>query len=114
MSGFPAIKLNQLYSIQFYEALNIIFETLDMVDMDSLETAIKERPSTIVIVPYQFQIDLSLQQLVLCGHKLNETTYMCTNASGEKYTNMLFIPYTCSNNVIWQGIEYLYHLIKSK
>jgi len=111
MAGFPAVKLNQLYSIQFYESLNIIFENINMIDMNLLEDAITNKTDTIILIPYQAQIDTMSQQIIFSGHKLNDTTYFMTQSNKA---NSIFIPYECSNSVIWQGIEYLYHLIKSK
>jgi len=105
--AFPAIRLHQLYSIDFYEQIRILFENLKMVNATALEKIIKEKPNNIVVVPNLFQIDLMHNVIILVGHKINDTTYMINHAGGG---DTIRISYTCSNETIWKGIEYLYHM----
>lgn len=116
--AFPAIKLHHLYSVDFYPQLSILFENLDMIDIPSVKNAIKTKsfPSEagkltgITIVPGILQIDLDIKMIILTGYNINDTTYM-VNRAGKGDT--IFLSYTCSDEIIWQGVEYLYHMYQN-
>jgi hypothetical protein len=107
--AFPAIKLHHLYSVDFYPQMSILFENLDMIDIPSVTNAIKTK-SGIIIVPGIFQIDLDIKRIILTGYNINDTTYM-VNRAGKGDT--IFLSYTCSDEIIWQGVEYLYHMYQN-
>jgi len=113
---FPAIKLHHLYSLDFYQNMRILFEDLKMIDVAHLEGAIKSKaagtsiPAGIVIVPGILQIDMDIKMIILTAHKINDSTYM-VNSVGHGDT--IFLNYTCSDEIIWQGIEYLYHMYQN-
>ena len=112
---FPAVKLHHLYSLDFYQNMRILFEDLKIIDIISLENVIKEKTSGTstpigVTVSDNFIIDLNNKMIIIKGYKINDTTYMI-NRKGNGDTMLL--RYTCSDKIIWQGIEYLYHMYQN-
>lgn len=108
---FPAIKQNKLYSVQFAEDLDIMFEDFDMIDIDNLEEIIKrEKYDNIVLIPNTLSINTKNNTITIIGYRINESTWIVTKAGkGNIYINN----YSCSNDTIIEGIKYIYHILKS-
>jgi len=82
---YPAVKPCNLYSLQFYDGLDII---LDLQFNNS------------------FTIDEKYIKMI--GYKLSDSTYI-VNENGYNIT----IEYTCPKEVINTGIEYLQQIYKN-
>ena len=108
---FPAVKLHQLYSVNFYDELDIIFEDLDMINMDRLkEVAMTKQMGHIQIVDRSLTINTNTHSMTITGHKINESTFIVKrDGTGD----IFIMDYKCSNDNILRGIEYLYHMYKS-
>ena len=108
---FPAVKLHQLYSINFYDGLDIIFEDLEMVNMDRLkEVATTKQLGYIQIVDRSLTVNTEANSMTITGHKINESTFIVKrDGTGD----IFIMDYKCSNDNILRGIEYLYHMYKS-
>lgn len=108
---YPAVKLNQLYSLNFYEGFDVIFENLDMMNMANLLKAIKTKNyDRIEIVEKTFVINTVDKSITIIGNKINDNTYMINKAgSGD----IMCVHYKCENQSIITGIEYLYNMYKS-
>lgn len=108
---FPAVKLHQLYSLNLYENFDVIFESLEMVDMNNLSEAIKSNDfDNVVVVPKLLSINTKDKTITIVGHKINNKTYMLNKAgNGDIY----FLNYNCEKQNIVTGIEYLYHMHKN-
>lgn len=109
--SYPAIKLNQLYSLNIYNGLDVIFEDLEMVDIDNLSNVIKKKNfDRIEIAKKLFMINTIDKSIMLVGHKINDKTYII-NKQGNG--DIMIINYNCETKNIITGIEYLYHMYKS-
>lgn len=109
--AFPAVRLHQLYSINFYDGLDIIFENLSMIDMVALETAIKSSNfDRVIIVPHILSIDTKNKSIIVHGNRVNSKTYII-NKSG--IGDIYMISYNCSNNCVHTGLEFLYHMVNN-
>ena len=74
---FPAVKLHQLYSLNLYDGMDIIFENLEMVNINNLEEVIKtENYDMIKVVNRIFTINTSNKSVTIYGHKINNKTYI--------------------------------------
>jgi hypothetical protein len=108
---FPAIKLNQLYSLNLYDGLNIIFEDLAMLNMKVLEEVVTTKTlGNIQIVNNCLSINTVEKSITIVGHKLNMGTYIIGN---NKMGDIHIMKYKCSDKDILTAIEYLYHMYKN-
>jgi hypothetical protein len=108
---YPAIKLHQLYSLNLYEGLDIIFENLDMLNITALEEIVKTKSlGSIQIVKSSLTINTITKTITVIGNKINESTYIINRQSKGDVTIM---PFKCSDEVILTAIEYLYHMYKN-
>jgi hypothetical protein len=108
---FPAVKLHQLYSLNLYDGLDIIFEDLAMINVPVLEkVAITKELGIIHIVNQMFEVNTHTKSVRILGNKINDTTFMVNKqGNGQIYT----FNYNCSYTDILTGIEYLYHMYKN-
>ncbi len=106
--GFPAVKLHEFYSINFYDGLDIIIEDFKMIDVAAITTALKEKKyDEIVIVPGALTINTKTNTISLLGHDINDRTYIVNkNHSGH----LAIINYNCPIQQIVTGLEYVYHM----
>ena len=108
---FPAVKLQQLYSLNFYDGMDIIFENLEMVNINNLEEVIKtDNYDIIKVVNRIFTINTSNKSVTIYGHKINSKTYII-NMAGKG--DLMLLHYSCKNEDIITGIKYLYNMYKS-
>lgn len=108
---FPAIKLHQLYSVNLYDGLDIIFENLDMLNINVLQEVLKTKTLGIVqVVENTFTINTTTKTITVVGNKLNDSTYIINKLAKGDITIM---PYKCSDEVIFTALEYLYHMYKN-
>lgn len=103
---YPAVNLNQLYSLQLYDGLEIIFEDLKMLDYEEL----KETNKQIIIIVPTVVINMNKKLITITGHKINDSTYM-VNRDGRG--DIITFVYQCSNEDILTGIGYLYQIYKN-
>ena len=109
---FPAVKLHQLYSLNFYDGMDIIFENLEMVNINNLEEVIKtDNYDIIKVVNRIFTINTSNKSVTIYGHKINSKTYII-NVAGKG--DLMLLHYSCKNEDIITGIKYLYYMYKSR
>lgn len=109
--AFPAVRLHHLYSINFYDGLDIMFENLSMIDMVALEAAIKSRNfEKVDIVPNTVSIDTKEKSIIVHGNRVNSKTYMVNKS---RLGDIYMISYSCSNSCIRTGLEYLYHIVNN-
>jgi hypothetical protein len=108
---FPAVKLHHLYSLNLYDELDVIFEDLEMVDMNNLAEVINTKNyDKIDIVPGLFMINTVNKSMMIIGHKINNRTYMINKDRGGDIT---LLTYKCDTQNIVTGVEYLYHMTKT-
>jgi hypothetical protein len=109
---FPAVKLHQLYSLNLYNGLDVLFEELTLLDLPELEkiAMTKELGACIPLVNQRFEINTHDKIVRIMGHKINNTTYI-VNRQGNGIE--FVFKYTCSDADILTGIEYLYHMYKN-
>ncbi len=109
--AFPAIKLHQLYSVNFYDGLDIIFEDLSMLDLGSLkEVVIAKKLGEVSLVKNLVSINTNDRIVKIVGNKINNSTYI-VNREGNG--DIMLIMYKCSDKDILTAIEYLYHMYKN-
>ena len=109
---YPAVKLNQFYSLNLYDGLDIIFEDLDMIDLDVIKEAVKNKYSgNIVLVNNVLSINTKEKSITIIGYKINNSTYIVNNKGSGDIT---LIKYKCNDDVIFTGLEYLYHMCKTQ
>jgi hypothetical protein len=108
---FPAVKLYQLYSVNFYDGLDIIFEDLDMINMDRLkEVAMTKQLGQIQIVDRSLSINTNTNSMTIVGHKINDSTFIVKrDGTGD----IFILTYKCPESNILTGLEYLYNSVKS-
>lgn len=104
----PAVKLHELYSIQFFKGLDILFEDLNIVNCNELKKIINTPilPTKCTVNEW-FSIDTNTKTIHLQAYMLNATTYFVTR---EGRGTRIEIPYTCPDKDIRTGLEYLYHM----
>jgi hypothetical protein len=108
---FPAIKLHQLYSVNFYDGLDIIFEDLSMLDLESLKEVISTKKlGNVSLVRNLVSINTDAKIIKVVGNKINNSTYI-VNREGNG--DIMLILYKCSDKDILTAIEYLYHMYKN-
>jgi hypothetical protein len=108
---FPAVKLHQLYSVNFYDELDIIFEDLDMVNMDRLKDIVRTKKlGHIQIVDRSLTINTNTNSMTITGHKINDSTFIVKrDGTGD----IFILTYKCPESNILTGLEYLYHMYNS-
>ncbi len=108
---YPAINLHHLYSLNVCEGIDVIFESLEMVNMNNLAEAIKSNNfDNVVVVPKILSINTKERTMTIMGHKINDKTYIINKAgNGDIY----FLNYNCEKQIVVTGIEYLYHMHKN-
>jgi hypothetical protein len=105
---YPAIKLHQLYSLNVCEDVDVIFEELEMVDINNLSEVINTKKyDKIDIVPTIFSINTVEKTMTITGHKINDRTYII-NKTGKG--DIMFVNYNCEKETVVKGIDYLYHM----
>jgi tryptophan synthase alpha subunit len=108
---YPAIKLHQLYSLNLYEGLDIIFEDLSMLNTEELERVIKTKElGHISIVNFILSVNTNDKTIKLIGNKINDSTYIINRNGGG---DIILLSYKCEDNNILTAIEYLYHMYKN-
>lgn len=109
---YPEVKLHQLYSLNFYDGLDVIFEDLEMVDMDNIRENIENKTyDRIEVAGKLFIINTVDKSIMIVGHNINNKTYMINKAGNG---DIIILHYKCETQNIIKGIEYLYHMHKSK
>jgi hypothetical protein len=110
----PRINLHQLHSLYLYEKLDIIFESLDMINIDdirNIKDIIKNNNlDNLIVVKDIFKINFKDRHILLIGNKINSNQYII-NKDGRG--DIFSIKYTCSDDIILKGIEYLYNIYKN-
>jgi hypothetical protein len=107
---FPAIKLNKLYSLNLYEEIDIIFEDLSILDIDSLKEVVSRKKfGNISIVKNSVSINTDTKIIKIIGYKINNSSYI-VNREGNGDINVAM--YKCSDENILTAIEYLYHMYR--
>jgi hypothetical protein len=108
---FPAIRMHQLYSLNLYDGLDIIFEDLNVLNMEALEKVVRTKQlGNISIVDKILNINTDSKTITICGHQINSSTYIITQYRSSDIT---LIQYKCSDSNILTAIEYLYHMYKN-
>ena len=100
---FPAVNLHTFHSLNFYDGLDIIFDLKLLVD-----TLQKKDVCAIHLIPDIFTIHTNDKLITIKGYRLNDSTIMVNN-NGD----IINIPYSCSNDTIHTGIEYVYQMYKN-
>jgi hypothetical protein len=94
-----------------YDGLDIIFEDLSMLDVDSLERAVSTKNLTRVsVVKDLFTINTVDKTLTITGYQLNDSTYFVPK---QRRGDLMFIGYDSKKADILTGIEYVYHMYKN-
>lgn len=101
---FPAVNLHTFHSLNLYDGLDIIFD-LKLLDYDTLQ---KKDVCVIHLIPDIFTIHTNEKLITIKGYILNDSTFMVNN-NGD----IINIPYSCSNDTIKTGIEYVYQMFKN-
>jgi hypothetical protein len=111
MGVFPRINLHQLYSLNIYDGLDILFENLDMINLDELEKIIHTQSyDYIEIIPNVLSINTVLKTITLVGNKVNDTLYILSKkGEGDIYK----IEYNYPKEMIITAVDYLYHIYKN-
>ena len=111
MGVFPRINLHQLYSLNIYDGLDVIFENLDMIHLADLGKIVQTCAyDYIVVIPNVLSINTVLKTIVIVGNKVNDSTYI-VNKKGSG--DMHIIDYNCPKEKVITAIEYLYHIYKN-
>ena len=109
--SFPCIKLYQLYSFCLEESVKVIFEDIDMVNIEDIHDAIEsKRDGLIRITDTGFSLDTRTNTIQLTGYRLNKTTWIVTkDKQGDGYC----IQISATKKDIQTALEYLYHMISN-
>ena len=111
MTVYPRINLHQLYSLNIYDGLDVIFENLDMINLTDLGNIVHTCAyDYIEIIPKMLSINTVLKTIVIVGHKINDSTFI-VNKKG--HGDMHILDYNCPKETVITAVEYLYHIYKS-
>jgi hypothetical protein len=103
----PVVKLHMYYSLKLDDNLDVIFEDIEMLDLDSLNNALKTKNVDFVsIIKNRFTID-SKHHITINGYRINDTTFFIPKALIDELS---FVTYEIAEKNILTGIEYLYHM----
>jgi hypothetical protein len=105
---FPCIKLYQLYSFCVEDSVRVIFEELDMVNIEEIHDAIQSKRNGVVSIADSLRLDTSTKTIQLTGYQLNKNTWIVTkDKKGDGYS----IQCTADKKDIQTALEYLYHML---
>ena len=102
---FPRVNLHHINSLNLYDGLDIIVD-LKLLDPEK-EKEIKQS-DVVCIIPSCFTINMNEKHILIKGYKLSDSTFLVNNNGDIKN-----LKYTCSNEVIKMGVEYLYQIKKN-
>jgi hypothetical protein len=104
----PAVKLHTYYSLNLDERLDVIFEDIEMIDLDALNTIVKTKNVDFVsVIKNRFNLDTKKKQITVNGYRINDNTFFIPKAVCEEVS---FLNYDIDETKIFTGIEYLYHM----
>jgi hypothetical protein len=104
----PAVKLHMYYSLNLDESLDVIFEDIEMLDLDALNSIVKTKNVDIVsVIKNRFTINSQKKLITLNGYRINDTTFFIPKAVCEEVS---FLNCDIKEKNILTGIEYLYHM----
>ncbi len=108
---WPSVNNHNFYSLNLYDGLDIIFEDLSMMDVESLKWAVETKDMTLVsVVKDLFTINTVDKTLTITGYQLNDSTYFVPK---KRRGDLMFVGFSCTNATILTGIEYLYHMYEN-
>ncbi len=108
---WPSFRIHKYYSLNLYDGLDIIFEDLSMLDVDSLERAVRTHDlSHVSVVKDLFTINTVDKTLTITGYQLNDSTYVVPK---QRRGDLMFIGHDSNKADILTGIEYVYHMYKN-
>ena len=102
---FPRVNLHTINSLNLYDGLDIIVD-LKLLDPEK-ENEIKQS-NVVCMIPNCFTINMNEKCIVIRGYKLSDSTFLVNNNGSIKN-----LRYTCCNEVIKMGVEYLYQIRKN-
>jgi hypothetical protein len=102
---FPRVNLHDINSLNLYDGLDIIVD-LKLLDPGK-ENEIKKF-NVVCMIPDCFTINMNEKCILIRGYKLSEFTFLVNNNG-----SIINLIYTCSNEVIKIGVEYLYQIRKN-
>ena len=112
MSIYPAVCLNQYYSLNLSDDIHLLVEDLSLIHGTSLHEAIKTKKyDNVCVVKDKMYINTVNQIISIVGVKLSRNKYFISSEHANGTT--LHIPYTCSEKTIKDGIEVLYHMYQN-
>jgi hypothetical protein len=103
---FPRVNLHTINSLNLYDGLEIIVD-LKLLDPEK-ENEIKQS-NIVCMIPDCFTINMNEKRILIQGYKLNDSTFLVNNNGG----GIINLRYTCSNEVVKMGVEYLYQIRKN-
>ena len=102
---FPRVNLHTINSLNLYDGLDIIVD-LKLLDPEK-ENEIKQQ-DVVCMIQNCFTINMVEKRIIIKGYKLSDSSFLINNNGGIKN-----LRYTCSNEVIKTGVEYLYQIRKN-
>jgi len=112
MSIYPAVRLNQYYSMDLSDDVHILFDDLSLIDEASLKEAIKAKKYECVCVVKDIMYINTVNQIIsIVGLQLSGNKYFISSDNFNGTT--LHIHYTCSEKTIKDGIQLLYHMYQN-
>jgi hypothetical protein len=104
----PAVKLHMYYSLNLDENLDVIFEDIEMLDLEALTNIVKTKNVDFVsVIKKRFTINLQNNQITINGYRINNTTFFIPKAPIDEIS---FLTYDIKEKNILTGIEYLYNI----
>ena len=102
---YTRVNLYTINSLNLYDGLDI-FVDLKLLDPEK-ENEIKQQ-DIVCMIQNCFTINMIEKRIIIKGYKLSDSSFLINNNGGIKN-----IRYTCSNEVIKTGVEYLYTIRKN-
>jgi hypothetical protein len=109
MTIYPKIQQHIFYSLNLSPELNIIFENLDMININNLKKIIETKSYDVIeLIPQKCIFDNINNKLTIFGNKINDKTYMINKNINY---SIIEIQYEDLKKNIIAGLEYLYHIM---
>lgn len=104
----PAVKLHTYYSLNLDDNLDVIFEDIEMIDLEALTNIVKTKNVDFVsVIKNRFTINSNKKQITINGYRINNTTFFIPK---EQIDEISFLTLDIKEKNILTGIEYLYHM----
>ncbi len=103
----PAVKLNQIYSIEFANSVEVVFSDVSALDVLSMSEFLdSKQKDEVILVRDAAILDIKMKTLRIAGYKLDDKKWIVSKSGGSFET----VQMDCSEESLRLAIFYLHHM----